>query len=91
MVSPVNKSPTSRSLRNPQGIQHGTRRKANDSRIHEASYCSRGTTSHNDIPGITNNSPFRDIDACRSRLFNGVRLSRDQSIIGLNRFPVVFR
>ena len=91
MVSPVNKSPTSRSLRNPQGIQHGTRRKANDSRIHEAPHCSRGTTFHNNIPGVSNNSPLGDGDAHRGRLLNGVRLSRDQSVIGLNRFPVVFR
>ena len=90
MVSPVNKSPTSRGVRNPQGIQHGTRRKAKNSRIQEAPHCRRDTTFHNDIPAIGNNSPLGDGDACRGRHLGRVRLPRDQSIIGLNGFLVVF-
>lgn len=90
MVSPVNKSPTSRSRRNPQGIHYRPNWKTDDSPIQEASHCSRGTTSRNDIPAIRNNGPLGDGDACRGRRLDRVRLSSDQSIIGLNRFPVVF-
>ena len=59
MVSPVNKSPTSRGVRNPQGIQHGTRRKAKNSRIQEAPHCGRNTTSqgHPGIPTTLRDSP----------------------------------
>lgn len=90
MVSPVNKSPTSRSRRNPQGIHYRPNWKTDDSPIQEAPHCSRGTTSRNDIPAIRNNGPLGDGDACRGRRLDRVRLPRDQSIIGLNGFLIVF-
>ena len=90
VIRPVQEPRTSDTYTDPQSIQHGTRRKTDDSPIQEGPYCSRGTTSRNDIPGVSNNGPLGDGDACRGRRLDGVRLPRDQSIIGLNGFLIVF-
>ena len=90
VIRPVQKPRSSDTYADSDGIQHSTRRKTDDSPIQEGSYCSRGTTSHNDIPGITNNDPLGDGDTHRGRLLDRVRLSRDQLLIGLNGFPVIF-
>ena len=89
VIRPVQEPTSSNSCTDSHRIQHGPHRKTDDSPI-QAPHCSRGTTSHNDIPGITNNDPLGDGDTHRGRLLDRVRLSRDQLLIGLNGFPVVF-
>ena len=91
VIGPIYQRITANPICNTNGTEHHTGRNTNDRPI-----CgSTGDSSHSanslQIPPIGNNGPFRDGDARRGRLLNGVRLSRDQSIIGLNRFLVVFR
>lgn len=91
MIGPIHERSPSKPFSSTNAIEHHTSRNTDDRPIRSTSSDTRYRTNSHQIPAIGNNGCLGDTDACRSRLFNGVRLSRDQSIIGLNRFPVVFR
>ena len=89
VIGPIYQRITANPICNTNGTDHHTGRNTNDRPI-----CgSTGDSSHSanslQIPPIGNNSPLGDGDTCRSRHLCGVRLPRDQSIIGLNGFLVV--
>ena len=90
MIGPINQRITANPICNTNGTEHHTGRNTND----RPTCGSTGDSSHSanslQIPPIGNNSSLGDGDTCRGRHLCGVRLPRDQSIIGLNRFLVVF-
>lgn len=91
VIGPIYQRITANPICNTNGTEHHTGRKTNDRPICGTTSDTRHRTNSQQIPAIGNNDCLGDTDTRGSRLLNRVGLSRDQSIIGLNRFPVVFR
>ena len=91
VIDPIHERSPSKPFSSTNSIEHHTSRNTDDRPIRSTSSDTPHRTNSHQIPAIGNNDCLGDTDTRGSRLLNRVGLSRDQSIIGLNRFPVVFR
>jgi len=91
VIGPIHERSPSEPFSSTNTIEQHTSRNTDDHPIRSTSSDTRYRANSHQIPAIGNNGRLGDTDTLGSGLLNRVGLSRDQSIIGLNRFPVVFR